>query len=338
MFARTLTLLTTLLLCATASAELPPLRVEGNQILAGEKPIILRGVATGDPVSARQGRPASDDYATLAKDWNANTVRFGIHPGVWKHQDRQKTLDTLAREVEASLENNLYVIIDYHVIGWPGAGYQNPPVNGRGSDSYDSDMDLARSFWTAVADRFGKDGRIAFELWNEPAEFDPEGKSINSEAPEAWNRLQPLLQELVDIVRARSSNLIIGAGPRWAFDLRGVRENPLKGANIAYAWHLYAGHENNDPSRWAEKLDNLERDYPVLVTEWGFQRGSKAHYGGSPDDFGNQFQRDFLNARQLHWTAWCWHPSWGPPMLERDWRTPNEFGRFVQEALRSPAR
>jgi len=70
-----------------------------------------------------------------------------------------------------------------------------------------------------------------------------------------------------------------------------------------------------------------------FASRWGDRRGRRSHSRG-PDDFGIPFVRDFLEAKGLHSTAWCWHPVLGPSMLEKDWRTPTEFGRFIREYLR----
>ena len=145
------------------------LSVRGNQVFAGPVPVMLRGVAVGDPILAREGRPLSD-YQRIALDWHANVVRISLHPAVWKHSSHAQILDTLDREINAALANGMYVILDWHTIGWPDGYYEkitkewddDPP------DLYDSNFALAKSFWDEVSARFGKDGRVVFELWNEP--------------------------------------------------------------------------------------------------------------------------------------------------------------------------
>jgi endoglucanase len=318
-----------LALCGQPQNDKPRLTVEGNRLLWGGAPVQLKGVAVGDPVTARADRPI-DDYKVLAVDWKAKAVRLSIHPFVWKHRPQLEVLSKLDRDVRAARDAGLIVLIDWHTIGWPDAGYQIPNWPGGDRDTYDSSMALARDFWSTVARKYANDGGIAFELWNEPASFDSNGKVIKDPG---WAQLRPHLQELVDLIRKDSNNLIIGAGTHWTYDLRGIKDAPLEGENIAYAWHIYAGNDRNDPTKWAEHLDGLDQAAPVIVTEWGFQRGTDAHFKGSPEDFGNAFVKDFLNGRELSWTAWVWHPTWGPPMLESDWRTPNEFGQFVKQQL-----
>jgi hypothetical protein len=306
------------------------LEVRGKDLLYEDKPIRLRGVAVGDPAMGRQGRPTSD-YDFLAKDWKANVIRLGIHPRVWKTEPHDKVLARLDQDVKAALKNDMFVIIDWHVIGWPD-GYYEIPEWGGDKDTYDSNFKLAKDFWSRMAEAYGKDGRVMFEFWNEPV-F--QKKDWDPKVGQKWSAFKPFMQELLDIVREHGDNIVIVSSNRWSYWLKGVRQDLLSGKNVAYAWHVYAGHSKNDPKAWDDALDDLQTVAPVLVTEWGFQTGAKAHYRGGPEEFGKPFVEKFLEGHGLHSTAWCWHPTWGPPMLKQDWRTPNEFGAFVRDYLRT---
>ncbi len=318
-----------LFLAAPALALAGHLSVRGPELIYRGRPILLQGVAVGDAIMAREGKPASD-YTRIARGWNANVVRLDIHPSVWKHQDRATVRKKLRFEVETALAAGLFVIIDWHPIGWPD-GYSEPNRWGGDPDLYDPDFQLAQSFWRAMAADYGRDGRILFELWNEPVR-----EADFSDNVPRWTELRPYFQRLVDLIRrAGARNVLIATGNQWAYNLRGIAEQPLRGRDIAYAWHVYAGASENDHHQWAANLAELQRRYPVFVTEWGFQRRTKEHYRGTPQDFGLPFRAAFLNGRRLHFTAWCWSDDWTPAMLRADRHTPTEFGRFVQETLQA---
>jgi len=310
------------------------LRVRGNELLAGDQPVMLRGVAVGDPILAREGRPLSD-YERIARDWHANVVRISLHPGVWKHKPHAEVLATLDREIDAALGNGMYVILDWHAIGWPNGYYE--PIEKDWTDDpadlYDSNFDLARSFWDEVSARFGKDGRIIFELWNEPVLTK---KDADEEVPPQWEHLKPFFAALLAIVRSHSANVVLATGNDWAYDLRDIRKDPLAGENVAYSWHIYANTDDDDEQQWASRLDELQTVAPVMVTEWGFQEHTKEDFRGTAKSFGSKFVRDFLEGRHLHSTAWCWHPDWTPVMLKLDWKTPTPMGRFVMNYLTWP--
>ncbi len=306
------------------------LQARGNKLVHNGAQVMLRGVATGDPLLGRPDRPAGD-YRVLAGDWRCNLVRIGVHPGAWENR-RAEALDLLDRDVAAALANRMWVVIAWHAIGWPD-GHSQPtdPSWGFPYPLYSTRWDLALSFWRAIVGRYGGEGRIAFELWNEPV-FDPDEWPVVPGAH--WPELKARYEELLALVRAGSDNLVLLGGDRWAYDLRGIRADPVRGGNVGYAWHVYAGHDGNDGRLWARRLDDLDRVHPVVVTEWGFSRTcGGASYRGTPESFGRRFMREFLDGREMSWTGWVWHPEWGPAMLERDWSTPTEFGRFVRSCL-----
>ena len=160
------------LLPGTASAAPLRLAVSGNRLRWGSTNVRLRGISTGDPYAARWWRPTSD--YSLISSWRANVVRFGIHPGVWR--DRQADAKFyLDRDIKAALAANMWVVVDWHMIGWPGVPPHDP--------DYDTDFNLAKDFWTYVVATYGGDGRIAFELLNEP-------NSGNVNNPTTWPELR----------------------------------------------------------------------------------------------------------------------------------------------------
>ncbi len=319
-------------LAARAFAQTHALQVSGKDLLFDGKQVTLRGVAVGDPFLAREGRPLSD-YATIANTWRANVVRISLHPSVWKHMSHERVIARLRSETQAALDAGMFVIIDWHTIGWP-AGYYEPIQAGWDEDPrdlYDSKFSLAQNFWGEISKAFANEPRVIFELWNEPVFNKSDGDDPSGAR---WQKLKPYFEKLLATIRAHGGNIVLATGNAWAYNLRGIRNDPLGGVNVAYAWHIYAGHDDNDESAWAASLDDLQKIAPVLVTEWGFQRKTKEEFRGTPEGFGEKFVRDFLEAKHLHSTAWCWHPDWTPVMLQRDWKTPTEMGAFVLRYLR----
>jgi hypothetical protein len=313
---------------ATANAAGPELKADASapaRLKLGGLPIRLRGLAVGEVMDARAWRPTSD-YGVIARDWKSNVARLSVFPALYR--DRRATLlRYLDRDVKAALANGLVVIITWHTIGWPD-GWTEDPIA-------DPTWSLCVNFWTRMRDLYGANGRIAFELWNEP--MSPTGWGESN--ARVWPELRRRYIQLVSIIRQKSQNLILCAGDWNSYDLRGIRANPVPGSNIGYVWHCYAGNSRDeDPAEWAMHLDGLDQVAPVVVTEWGFSPAAadpNKHYYGSADSFGRKFV-SFMNSRSLNHTAWCWHPEWGPAMLQQDWRTPTAFGRFVKNTLSAP--
>lgn len=304
------------------------MEVIGRRLFYRSRRLQLRGVAVGDPLLARRHRPVTD-FALIAQSWAANVARLSVHPSSFKRQ-RSATLATLDRDIRGALASGLFVIVDWHTIGWPDGWFQRPdPSWGQPADLYDSSMAVAADFWGTIAQRYGQDGRVLFELWNEPI-FHPDRPG---DPFDRWAALVPHWRRLLAVIRAHARNLVLLAGDRWAYDLRGISGNRIGDANLAYAWHVYANHDENQPAMWRRRLGGLNSVAPVIVTEWGFAAAPGLHFDGDAETFGKPFV-DLVEALALHDTAWCWHPDWTPSMLGADWRTPTLFGRFVRDRLR----
>ena len=312
-----------------ASQAADALHVEGNQLYYGDRAVKLQGVAIGDPLLGREGRPLSD-YEVIAHDWNANLVRISIHPGAWRDQERKHVLALLHENVQAALDSGMFVIIAWHAIGIPdGYAQESPETNIRAF--YDTDFQLAKDFWASMAREFGRDGRILFELWNEPVW--PVQADGSQSAPK-WATLKPYWQELTVLIRHDSDNVLIATSNGWAYNLQGVAKALLDDKNTIYAWHVYAGTDGNDPEAWERNLGGLSDKKPVIVSEWGFEPNEKnSAYYGNAQNYGYLLYDRFIHAKGLHFTAWCWHPTWMPRMLKEDWKTVTDYGHFIKEIL-----
>jgi len=290
----------------------------------------LRGVALGDCLLARSHRPDSD-FGVVARGWGANIVRLSVHPGLWRARPSEM-IAAIRSAVSAALAEGLSVILDWHVIGWPGGAFERPdPSWGLPGDLYDSDPALASAFWSHMASLYGDRQDVLFELWNEPVDL-RRGEDEPSFGAD-WDRLRPVWISLLGSVRTRASNSVLVSGGSWAADLTGVRQNPIRDDRVGYAWHVYPGTGDGHPERWSVLLDDLDRSAPVFVTEWGFG-GGQHHLRGTAGGFGSAFAAGFLEERRLNWTAWCWQPEWDPSLIEADWRTPTPYGEFVLGLLR----
>lgn len=311
----------------------PGLRVHGRRILFGATATPPRGVAVGDPLLARAERPVSD-YARLARNWQARVVRLTVHPGLWR-ADPATMRDAVRREVGAARAQGLVVVLAWHAIGWPDGPYERPtPERQLIADAYDTDLGLAHGFWTEMAQRFADQPDVGFEIWNEPVRLDaPKGLS----PPGAdWRDLRPVWTDLVAAIRTVAPNLVLATGGAWAADLTGIRETPLDGENIGYAWHVYPGTGGGAVDCLADLLDGLPQTQAVMVTEWGFS-DKPGHLQGDAAGFGEMFTDRFLDRYDLGWSAWCWHPDWQPPLVEADWTTPTPAGALVRSLLRAKA-
>lgn len=320
------------------------LSVSGNHIVteAGD-PIKLRGVNFEDPLWLEKfdfsGDGSPDNrFREIAVDLarvkalGANIVRFPLYPGSYFSIGAEQYLSTYVDlMVDLAEENELYVSISYHVIGRSGGWYNNEADQGLPdypSRLHYTDADMAVQFWNTVAARYGKRKHVLFEIYNEPAD---------ETAAFTWADLRPTGQLLIDTVRKHSDNIILGPGPDYTSDLSAVPTNPYRDSNLVYVAHVYpatAWRGEDQVAEWERLFGFMADTYPVIVSEWGFQNGSTDEtVNGTLAGFARPLI-DYLDRKNIHWVAYGYFPPDArPPMLEADWTTLNEFGKFVKECL-----
>jgi hypothetical protein len=303
-------------------AKKDSLIVRGNKIYFNGQETRLRGVAVGDPYSrVLDNKRGWSDYYVIKNEWGANTVRLSVHPGVFR-ADEEKAKKILEKEIASARSAGLIVIIDWHVIGEPDGWYKSSKYRKKNYYSYDSTFSTARNFWQYMAIKYRNDLGVSFELWNEPA----------SDKSFVWKDLSPYMARLYDIIRANGAkNMVIIPGTWLTYDMRGIKDNPLKGENISYAWHNYP--DNVNYLSWDKALDNLQEQYPVIVTEWGFSDDPEEGFYSKIDGYATEFPK-YIESKNLNYIAWIWHGSWQPNMFENDWYTLTKFGETVKNMLK----
>jgi hypothetical protein len=291
-------------------------------------PVTLRGLNLGDLYHFKEYSAGLPDFTHISGDLNSNCVRIAIHPSFWI-SNKAAVLQDLKENVRKALNANLFVVVDYHTIGFPG-GYA---ASSSGPADYSSDFNTAKDFWDTVSGEI-KDGRVLFELWNEPVY---QNNDYSPDVGSKWTDLKPYYEELIQIIRNNdNTNVCLVTGNYWAYELRGIKTSLIADTNTAYTWHIYGGHSDNDPAKWAERLDELYVIRPVFVTEWGYAITQGALHYATPGTFANKFVRDFLDEKGLHNCAWGYDPLYEPNMLiGRSYNNLNPYGKFVVQYLQS---
>ena len=279
-----------------------------------------------------QGIPRSDFDAMAS--WHANVVRIALNQDFWLagatlHAPAyQETIDRAVKDAEAA---GLDVILDLH---WSDRGDLSASVagQGQGQAGHADQQQMAdvnsKQFWLEVATKYKDDGRVVFELYNEPHDI---GWSTWLNGGTVLGYEVVGMQELYDTVRAAGAdNLVIAGGTSWAFDLSGVASNRIQGYNIVYATHPY--YPQDPKLQWDQKFGYLAAQdiAPVIITEFG------DHTDACTGDWDTELIQ-YADARQISWTAWAWWPAGCSfPALISDWNyTPTVQGAAVKAALLS---
>jgi hypothetical protein len=173
----------------------PAISVAGNLLMAGGRPIQLRGVDRGayalcdGGTSADNDGPVDQPSVDAMKAWNINVVRVTINPNCWVGIPGVTPADSTPAEYRQEVidyvdllgENGLYVILDV----------QSTAPGNRVATMVDNlpDEDHMPAFWTSAAQQFAGDGWVMFDLVNEFALGTPQdfGNQVYPTAQQAWS-------------------------------------------------------------------------------------------------------------------------------------------------------
>ena len=156
-------------------------------------------------------------------------------------------IDTLDNAVAWAEMAGMDVILDLH---WSDRGVLGGCNPANGCQQLMPDANSA-TFWSQVATHYKDDGRVMFELYNEPHDVDWRTWKSGGPTFEGWTAVG--MQQLYDTVRATGAqNVVVIGGLDWAYDLSGVPANRIAGYNIVYATHPYTDTSgfSRPPSDW----------------------------------------------------------------------------------------
>jgi endoglucanase len=308
------------------------IEIVGNRFHYAGAPLRLTGIAVGDPLYIRANRLRSD-YQTLARDWRANCVRISMQPGLWR-EDPEGAAAALKSDVSYARDAGLFVIIDWHRVGFPG--HYDPVVPedwGLPTDVALATIEETAAFWRTMAETYADDPAILFEIWNEPSA----DEHLWEATGEHWPLFKAAWEEIIAEIRPLADNIVLCAGGYWAHDLVGVRDNLIDDPRVAYTWHAYPNAERGDLEARVRTLGGLQDVKPIVVTEWGFSPDDEGDLNGTVADFGEPFAYGILDAFGLSYTAWCYSTGAMPNLLASEDGTPSASGVFVKELLQRDA-
>lgn len=292
-------------------SALPRISVEGNQFVnpKGEK-IVFRGLNTSDPDKLAKEGHWNKAYFEEMKRWNANLVRFPIHPTKWAERGMEDYLKLLDQGVQWASELGIYVILDWHSIGnLRSQLYQHP--------MYETDKKQTFEFWRTIAKHFGDNPTVAFyELFNEPTTFSGQLGTCS------WAQWKEIMEEVIVIVRANGGKGIpLVAGFNWAYDLTPVKWDPIEAEGIAYVSHPYP-QKRSQPweGQWTKDWGFVKATYPVILTEIGFAEADEkgAHIPVISNASYGEAITQYCDDRDISYMLWVFDPQWAPGLF-KDW-------------------
>ena len=213
----------------------------------------------------------------LKTNWRSTIVRAAlgvksensVKPENSYLQHPAENLDRVTRVIDAAIAEDIYVIIDWH--------------------DHEAHLHTAQAveFFTGMARRYGHQPHVIYEIFNEPLKV-------------SWKIVKDYAEEVIGAIRAiDAENLIIVGSPHWSQDVDVAAADPVKGANIAYSLHFYAGTHKQPLRDKAKKA--MELGAALFVTEWG---ACNADGNGPIDDDSVKQWMAFMREYQLSHCVW----------------------------------
>lgn len=277
-FRRTSTALFSALMLAHAGgalADVSPLSVSGNKVLAGGQPASFAGNSLFWSNNGWGGEKFynAGTVGWLKSDWKSKVVRvaMGVDEGGGYLQDAAANKARVKAVVDAAIANDMYVIIDWHT---------------HHAENYRSQ---AITFFEEMARTYGKSNHVIYEVYNEPLNI-------------SWSdTIKPYAQAVINAIRAIDpDNLIIVGTPNWSQDVDVASRAPISGANIAYTLHFYAGTHGQFLRDKAQTA--LNNGIALFVTEWGSVGASGE---GDVDVAETWAWVDFMKAKGISHANWA---------------------------------
>ena len=209
----------------------------------------------------------------LKKDWNATIVRAAMavedNDGYLSNPEREKA--KIFTVIDAAIEEGIYVIVDWH------------------SHHAEDHLEDAKKFFAEVAQKYGNEPNIIYEIYNEPLE----GASWN-------NVLKPYHEAVIKEIRKYDSDNIIVCGTRsWSQKVDEVIGNAIDDKNVAYTLHYYAA-SHKQYLRDAAK-NAINNNLAIFVTEYGTTEYTGDGYVDSEE---TKTWWKFLDDNKISWCNW----------------------------------
>ncbi len=234
------------LLTTGIAKAVPPVTTVGNQVLFGG----AQGSLAGNSLFWSQWGSAyynRNIVAWLKDDWNATIIRaaMGVEDAGGYISKPQFNEDLVTQVVNAAIAEDIYVIIDWH--SHDAEDYQSQAID----------------FFSRMAQRYGSNNNVIFEIYNEPDYAGDSGQFTD------WQTIKDYAIPVIQAIRnTGAENLIVVGTPVWSQDVDIASQSPITGFdNIAYTLHFYAGTHTGDLRDKAQTA--LNNGIPLFVTEWG---------------------------------------------------------------------
>ena len=220
------------------------------------------------------GQFASSQAMKNTADAGANVFRLAMYTGEGGYLSQKETIkEKVTRGVEAAVENDMYVIIDWHILS------DGDPME---------HVEEAVAFFSEMAQKYADTPNVIYEICNEP----------NGNVSWSGN-VKPYAERVVAAIREHSTGIILIGSPTWSQDIHLAADDPVEGDNLMYTLHFYAGTHGKELQDRMEVA--LGKGLPLFVSEWGTSRADGSG-GVFPEE--SQAWLELLKKHNISWCGW----------------------------------
>ncbi len=188
---------------------------------------------------------SEDLFLQVSNEWDANLLRIPVYPEEYI-ADRQQALTLTRQAINAAVEADMYVIVDWHVMD-----NNNPNVH----------LAEAEEFFKIITSEYAACPNMIYEICNEP----------NGET--TWSDVREYAYEIIPVIRDKDpESLILIGTPDFCKNLISATRNPVKYDNVMYSLHFYAGTHKEDLRR--EYSMAKQSGLPIFVSECGLSESN----------------------------------------------------------------
>jgi hypothetical protein len=281
-------------------AKLPRLTVVGNQLRARCGSDTVQTRLKGLNRSGLQhknglmlagfGSDPTPELTRWRDQWKAVIVRLPVGQSYYTtYAEAPQYQKGVADIVAATKALGLYLMIELH-------GY-----DAQNLDSAQPDPTSTPAFWAQVAQKFGAETHVLFDIWNEPHSV-------------PWSTWKVNAEKIIRAIRdaGATETLVVVGGLDYAYDLSALQDpqNRITGLGpIIYATHPYPL-KSNPPSmagEWDLRFGNVAREVPVIIGEYGVNDSGTSPYGLGGKSAAHSWMMQlhtYIDQHQLSALAW----------------------------------
>lgn len=222
-----------------------------------------------------------DTFKALREGFGMNVIRLSLYTSengycTGSPAQKEKLYNLVVKGIEYATELDMYVVIDWHMLGAEDHGDENPLYY----------LKESMEFFDKITTLYKDNENLLFEIMNEPS------------GVTTWQDCKDYANQVIPVIRKNNDGIILVGNPQWSSDLDSVIKDPLTGYdNIMYTYHFYAA-DHHDTTRVIRAYD---AGIPVFITEHGGMESS----GDGDINFDNiKNWYSVLNNRNISYIAW----------------------------------